>query len=38
MLELAGARFPQDVVNVNVFTTDMRALNECTDLYAKTLR
>jgi enamine deaminase RidA (YjgF/YER057c/UK114 family) len=35
MLELAGARFPQDVVNVNVFTTDMRALNECTDLYAK---
>ncbi|HEX3614051.1 MAG TPA: RidA family protein [Sporichthyaceae bacterium] len=35
MLELAGARFPQDVVNVNVYTTDMLALNECTDVYAK---
>jgi enamine deaminase RidA (YjgF/YER057c/UK114 family) len=35
MLELSGASIPHDVVNVNVFTTDMRALNECTDVYAK---
>jgi enamine deaminase RidA (YjgF/YER057c/UK114 family) len=35
MLEPADARFPQDVVDLNMFTTDMRALNESTDLYAK---
>ena len=35
MLELAGAQFPRDVVNVTVMTTDMQALNESVDIWGK---
>jgi len=35
MLELQGAKFPRDVANITVMTTDMQLLNESVDIWCK---